>query len=159
METSEKKALVEIYKMADKKTKKAMEDKFGKETLAPKPDDSIITWEQVAKIKKLHPVNILPYPKPKNDRHNRMNEHYIMDVMVEHFNTDADGKVWEPTINDLGSRVWFIKSGVGFVFDLSFDDYDGTSLGSRLHFKNNEIADRAAKSLQYHQNRLFKTSK
>jgi hypothetical protein len=85
-----------------------------------------------------------------------MNQHWMMDIMVEHFNTDDKGKVWEPTLNDLGYRVWCIlKPGVGFVFDGSVYADGFTGLGSRLHFRSYEIAKIATKSLEVHQNRLF----
>jgi len=125
------------------------------------PESTIVTWEQVAKLKKMHPVNSLPFPKPKNDREKRMNVQWMMDVMVEYFNTDPEsGKVWEPKSGDLGYRVWYYDHGpgVGFRFGDSYYDFDLATLGSRLHFKTSKIADDAGKALEKLQNDLFKTS-
>jgi hypothetical protein len=159
-----KEETAKLYKTADAKGKKLMEKMYRMEDLVlpPKPKEPLTDWEPIAKLYKKHPVKSLPYPNPKDDREKRMNVHFVMDVMVEYFNTDPITKeVWEPTYpGNGGHRIWYeYKSGVGFVFYDSNYDNDFAFVGSRLHAKNGVIAKLIGEALTKYQNQLFKTSK
>ena len=155
-----KEETAKLYKTANKDGKKLLEKLHKKEDLII-PPGPLTEWKEIAKLYKMHPVNSLPYLKPKNAREERMNTHFVMDVMVEYFNTDpVSRKVWEPTPGNWGYRVWYeYKTGVGFRFRASTCVRDDAGLGSRLHLKDGPTAKIAATALEKYQNELLKTSK
>ncbi len=156
-----KEETAKLYKIAKPNEKKLLEKLHKKEDLII-PPGPLTEWGDIAKFYKMHPVNSLPFPKPKNDREKRMNAHWVMDIMTDYFNTDpATNKLWLPTYpGNGGVRVWYeYKTSVGFVFLSSDLGGDFTCLGSRLHFKDHTIAKLAATALQKYQNQLFNFSK
>lgn len=109
------------------------------------------TWPQLAKLKKLHPVNSLPFPKPKDNRQKSVNADFVLDVLAEHMNTDSKGKRWKPDRND-GNWKYF-PVFTGNVDDDSFSFYDSfwyyypalSAVGSRLEYETREKSDHAGK--------------
>lgn len=155
--TIEESDLITIHKGTDSKTKKALESKFGKETFTPKKG-LITTWEEACKIKRIHKVNSLPFPKPNNQRQKSINAGFMIDVMSEILNTDSNGKRWVPNWNDGNQAKWYpwfdYKNG-RFSFDGSSNYYASAFVGARLSYKDKATSDHAGKYLQALYNEYF----
>lgn len=156
-----KEETAKLYKKGGKADVKKLLEKLHKKEDLIIPAGPLTDWKDIARLFKMHPVNSLPYTKPKSDRDNRMNTLFVMDVMTEYFNTDPiSKKVWEPKPGDWGNRVWYdFKPGVGFVFYASYCVGVLSDFGSRLHFKDGTTGKLAAMAMEKYQNLLFKNPK
>ncbi len=137
----DKNTALRIYDTADNAVKSILEESFGKEIFSRDICDRIKTWEDVCEYHKIHPVSILPYPTPINDRQEAANafvkDDYITDALNEGVVLDYDNKDQEKWY------LWLEKTASGFVLSTSGYSYNFTHtfVGARLSFVNKKVAE------------------
>lgn len=151
-----------LYGNSNSATKKFLEDKFGKETFAPSPMDTIKTWPDACKATGEHPVKSLPYPKPVNDEQEAINAFAMLNIIRRALNG-----AWEPDWNNINQvKYWpyfYIYPNKASGSRLSYHDFgsgfSASSVGSRLCFPTKELAQYAGKTFSTVYEKMFVINK
>jgi len=123
-------------------------DQYNKWLIIPKNELKLIEevdYQEIKTMSDVYRVNgITKLTTPSDTK-----EHYYEDLILV---AKALNGNWKPDWNDINEYKWFpyFQFSSGFRFSDTFADYDcgnaGTDFGSRLCFKNKQIAEYAGKT-------------
>lgn len=131
----------ELYPKASEEFKKVLEDSFGKEFFSQKITDRIKTFEDACEL-----LNIDSSIGKLDSDSADIQAYKQLKIIVEALNEG-----WKPNWNDSNERKWYpyfdMRTSSGFGF--SHSDFgrwtSSTTVGSRLCFKSEELAEYAGK--------------
>ncbi len=128
----------QAYDNADEKGKKLLEDMFPGEFKIVSIFDRCKTWEDVARIKGIDPLR-LPFLNSKGDTSSAVNAFFKAITICEVLNEG-----WKPNWDNSSEYKYYpyfdMRSSAGFSCDSYNRWLSDTSVGSRLCFKNAELA-------------------
>lgn len=131
-----------IYPTADANLKKILDESFGAAFFSQKITDRIKTFEDACAELGLTTSDVVH----KNDTCDEVAYKQLKTI------AKALNENWKPDWNNTSEYKyypWFeYKKGIGFVFDVCGYDIQRSGVGSRLCFKNRELAEYAAKQFQ-----------
>lgn len=147
-----KKNAINAYKKADAIGKVLLSDLLGKENLSQKITDQVKTFEDACEILGEPPK--LPYPDPSNPEEQAINATKKLFVIARALNEG-----WEPDWTNYSEAKyvpWFeYKSGAGFSFSVYYYWFASTHVGSRLCYKNRELAEYAGSQFKKEYNQFL----
>ncbi len=158
-----------LYESLDATGKSKLEQIFGKKALGIVPVkilktdiiplSNITSYADVCKIKKIHATKSLPYPKPKNEQQEYINQVFIVDNIIEVINQGKPVLSFSNK-NQLKWRPWFDWDEVRacFVFVRSNDYFALASAGCgpRLCFHDEKTSDYFAKTFLAEMDKLLR---
>ena len=147
---------IEAYKTADAKGKKLLVSLWGKDTFVPQHTFPM-SFEESCKRMKLNPKTVLPFPKPKNDREKVANAQMMLGIIAEAIQNGYKFKDNDPT-----EKRWFAifdASGFGFSYAHFARTYAPSSVGSRLSFPRQDMAEHFGKQFNDLHKIVFTQSK
>jgi hypothetical protein len=131
-----------IYPTADANLKKILDESFGAAFFKQKITDRIKTFEDALEALNLATCDVYTNVDTADERAYKQ-----LKIIVKALNEG-----WTPDWNNSSEAKyypWFeYKKGIGFVFDCCGYYYQTSLVGSRLCFKNRELAEYAAKQFQ-----------
>lgn len=128
-----------IYPSAITELKTILEANWGKSFFSQKITERVKTWEDVCREANEDPDDIIFRTGTADEI-----AYKKLKVIIRVLNEG-----WNPNWNDSSQRKWypwFYQNSPGFRFLVGTDyDDDGSSVGSRLRFKSEELCEFAAK--------------
>jgi hypothetical protein len=143
------------FASADQKGKQLLKDLFGQDVLSEKITDRVRSYEDACLVEDFFPLTKNQFSfLPEKDQDSALAHHQITII------ARALNEGWVPDWSDSNQYKyypWFVwgGSGLGFSFRAYAYDRSHSSVGSRLVFKNRELAEYAGKQFITIYNHLF----
>lgn len=138
--------VIAAYKSAPDTFKPTLATLFGKQVVFDKITERVHGWPDVCKIKGIHPVLSLPFPKASTEHEHYINAQHVLALSIEVLNED-----WVADFNNPNQTKWVPcfeqKSGVGLSLRVCAYWDSFSYVGPRVCYASRELAEHGVKIL------------